>query len=372
MSDQNFQDQAFSGRALNAPNPHDGVVVTEDKQDNSVVRFLFENHGVRGEIMHMHEPAQRLLEHIQHYPNCIKGLLLDLAAAAVLIATTLKANGTVTVQLQCGKGPNAINFAFVNIDKHLNFYGNASWEQKSNFKEVGFSELVGQDAILVISAFPEGGNRYQGIVSLNGADSLDQALQDYFRDSEQLPTAMFFYHDVVREQAGGILLQIIPNIENNGASLEHLSILASSMTNEEIFSESLHTCLHRLYWNDQVRVFEPEKVAFKCICSRERIANALRGLGLIDLEDLAQEKEGTDMTCNSCGKVYHLTQEEIQEILKEAKAEAAKENTLGAAAAKTAAQTQAQIAAEQKAKARAEKEALIAKRAQKQAEQHKK
>ena len=66
----------------------------------------------------MHEPAQRLLEHIQHYPNCIKGLLLDLAAAAVLIATTLKANGTVTVQLQCGKGPNAINFAFVNIDNH--------------------------------------------------------------------------------------------------------------------------------------------------------------------------------------------------------------------------------------------------------------
>ena len=64
MSDQNFQDQAFSGRALNAPNPHDGVVVTEDKQDNSVVRFLFENHGVRGEIMHMHEPAQRLLEQL--------------------------------------------------------------------------------------------------------------------------------------------------------------------------------------------------------------------------------------------------------------------------------------------------------------------
>ena len=72
-----------------------GVVVEENLQENSVVRFLFEEHGVRGEIVHMHEPVKKLLENINHYPDCVKALMLELSSAAVLLAATLKANGTV-------------------------------------------------------------------------------------------------------------------------------------------------------------------------------------------------------------------------------------------------------------------------------------
>lgn len=290
------------------------VTIAEDKQDDSVVRFLFENHGVRGEIVHMHEPVRKLLENINHYPDSVKGLMLDLAAAAVLIAATLKANGTVTVQIQGGKGSRSINFAFVNIDKNLNFYGNVSYENK-DLQGASFSELVGDGGILVISAFPEGGSRYQGIVALD-KNTLAEALETYFKDSEQLDTSILLAHDCASFHSGGIMLQIIPNIEGNHESLQHLTTLAATLSKEELFDLSLHESLRRLFWNDQIRVFDPEDVAFKCICSHERILNAINGLPRMDLEEISEDPNGINMSCNSCGKNYHVTQEEIKELLK--------------------------------------------------------
>lgn len=312
------------------------TMVQEDAlQSDSVVRFLFEQHGVRGEIVHMHKPVSTLLANLSSYPRPIKSLMLELASAAVLIAATLKTNGTVTVQIQGGRGSNALNFAFINIDKNLNFYGNASWDQakadKFKGKEeeanaLGFADLVGDGGILVISAFPEDGVRYQGIVALD-KESLSRCLEEYFKDSEQLPTTMQLYHDIDKGQSGGIMLQIIPNIEGNLESLQHLSTLSATLKTEELFELSLHECLRRLYWNDQLVVYSPESVDFKCVCSHERILNAIRGLPLDELEELAKEDTGIDMTCHSCGKSYHVNVDEIKIIYAAAREEQLKNGT---------------------------------------------
>lgn len=309
--------------------------VSDDQQQDSVVRFLFEQHGVRGEIVHMHQPITTLLANLSTYPQPIKSLMLELASAAVLIAATLKTDGTVTVQIQGGRGPNALNFAFINIDKNLNFYGNASWDQEKadKFKgkeeeanKLSFADLVGNGGILVISAFPENGVRYQGIVALD-QDNLSRCLEEYFKDSEQLPTTLQLYHDIDQAQSGGLMLQIIPNIEHNIESLAHLSTLSATLTAEELFSLSLHESLRRLYWNDQIVVYQPEPVDFKCVCSKERILNAIRGLPLDELEELAQEEKGIDMTCHSCGKVYHVDMDEIKIIYAAARDELEKNGT---------------------------------------------
>ena len=289
------------------------VVVNEDTQQNSVVRFLFDDHGVRGEIVHLHKPVQKLLECVRAYPPCVKGLLLELAAAAVLIAATLKANGTVTVQIQCGKGPKALNFAFINIDKDLNFYGNVLSDE-IKFTEATFREMVGQGGIMVISAFPEGGSRYQGIVSLD-KDTMAEALEDYFRESEQLATSFLIQSDVATGYAGGMMLQIVPNIEHNLESLQHLTTLAATLQPQELFELSLHESLRRLFWNDKIRVFDPETVTYRCICSKERIFRVLAALSNDELSDMIAENKGIDMSCQSCGKVYHVTVDELKDLL---------------------------------------------------------
>lgn len=298
---------------MNSASPKTGVVVNEDIQEDSVVRFLFEEHGVRGEILHMKEPLERLLKG-RNYPKSVQSILMELACAAVLMATTLKANGTVTVQMQGGQGDKALRFAFINIDKDLNFYGSASLIEGVDYSDASFSDLVGKDGILVISVFPEDGNRYQGIIALT-KPSLSEAIEDYFKNSEQLATTMIIHHDVENYQAGGLMLQIIPNIEDNINSLEHLTVLGNSLTANELFTVSLNECLRRLFWNDKIRVFAPENTSFQCTCNKERCLNSIRGLPHEDIEEIAQDDHGITITCHNCGTMYHLTQQELKELL---------------------------------------------------------
>lgn len=294
------------------------VVIEEDKQENSVVRFLFDNHGVRGEIVHLHEPLQKLLEH-KAYPLCIKKLLIQLATATSLIAATLKADGLVTVQIQGGKGDKALNCAFINIDKNLNFYGGAYFNNEIQYTDdVSFNEMVGEDGILVISAFPENGVRYQGIVPLTSEqNNLSQAIEEYFKNSAQLSSKFIIREDVDNLYAGGLMLQIIPEIEGNQESLEHLNILGSTLSIQELSTLSLNECLRRLYWNDQVRVFEPKTVDFKCVCSQEKTLQSLKSLGLEELYDMYQDQSVEDftITCQSCGRQYVVTKEQIQRLI---------------------------------------------------------
>lgn len=296
------------------------------RQDNSVIRFLFDNHGVRGEIMHMHEPCVKLLQN-HNYPSCVNRLMLEMAGAAVMIAATLKAEGTVTVQLMGGKGEHALRFAFVNIDKELNFYGSASLLEGNNYAgDLNLQDLAGEGAALVISVFPEDGKKYQGYVPLE-KDTLAGAIEDYFKSSEQLPTSFFLFCDEIQRTVSGIMLQIIPEIEGNTDSLEHLSILAGTLTQEEADRLSLHECLRRLFAEEKVRVFEPYNVNFRCTCSKERYLDAMRSMSLEDLEDMAQERDGLVLTCNNCGAVYTVSREEILDLINCKKAAAGKSDT---------------------------------------------
>lgn len=304
------------------------VMINENQPDiqaNSVMRFLFEEHGVRGEIMHLQTPSAKLLE-FHNYPESVNHLMLDLAGAAVLMAATLKAEGLVTMQIMGGKGEHALRYAFVNIDKDLTFYGSAGLLEGVDYSgDLSLKDLAGEGGVLVFSVMPEDGSRYQSMVSLD-KDNLAQALEDYFKESEQLPTRFKLFHNIQDLTVSGIMLQIIPNIEGNLESLDHLSTLADSMTEEELTKLSLHECVRRLYWNDKVRVFDPVKVAFKCTCSKERYLDTIKNMPIADVRDLAEDKDGLILTCNNCGCVYHVSYQEMQEILKQ-KEQAMEENT---------------------------------------------
>lgn len=295
-------------------------------QADSVMRFLFEEHGVRGEIMHMQAPTAKLLQ-FHNYPESVHHLMLELAGAAVLMAATLKANGLVTMQIMGGKGEHALRYAFVNIDRELNFYGSAGLLEDIDYSgQLSLKDLAGEGGMLVFSVMPEDGNRYQSLVPLE-KDSLAEALEDYFKNSEQLPTRFKLFHNIKDNSVCGIMLQIISNVEGNQDSLQHLATLADSMTEAELTKLSLHECVRRLYWNDKVRVFDPVKINFKCTCSKERYLETIKTMPLADIRDLASDTEGLILTCNNCGCKYHLSYQEMQEVLRLKEQQAMDEKT---------------------------------------------
>ncbi|MDY6418940.1 MAG: Hsp33 family molecular chaperone HslO, partial [Succinivibrio dextrinosolvens] len=109
-------------------------------------------------------------------------------------------------------------------------------------------------------------------------------------------------------------LQIIPEVEGNIESLEHLSVLSATLSAKELFTLPLDESLGRLFAHEETKVFGEKEVMFKCICSKSRCENALMQLDPAELKNMAEDPKGTSMTCQHCGKTYTFTQEELASL----------------------------------------------------------
>ena len=275
---------------------------------NSIERFLFDNHGVRGEITRLKTPFEDLIH--DDYPDCLKKIMMELAVSSVLVASTLKDGSEIMVQIRGGKDA-PLKYALINIRQDLSFYGSCALKDNSAVdNNASIHDLCGQDGILALSVFPQNGVKWQGIVALNN-ESIGAALEDYFKNSQQLPTRFFISTDLQERQSGGIMLQIIPEVEGNIESLEHLSVLSATLSAKELFTLPLDESLGRLFAHEETKVFGEKEVLFKCICSKSRCENALMQLDPAELKNMAEDPKGTSMTCQHCGKTYTFTQEEL-------------------------------------------------------------
>ena len=234
-------------------------------------RFLFERTGIRGELVHLDTSFRAVLERYD-YPEPVAGLLGQALAATALLSATIKFEGSLILQLQ-GKGAVRLVVAQCDYQRHLRCL--ARWEHE--IPEGGLREMMeGGQLVITIDPGP-GKKRYQGIVSLEGVDSLAAALEQYFSQSEQLGTR--FWLAGSGERAAGMLLQHLPEAEGDELDWERVEILGATVTDQELLELPAEELLYRLYNEEEVRLFEAEPVSFRCSCSRERIETTLEQLG---------------------------------------------------------------------------------------------
>jgi molecular chaperone Hsp33 len=245
-----------------------------------------------------------------NYPLPVKTILGELLVATSLLTATLKFAGDITVQLQ-GDGP--LSLAVINGNNRQQMRGVAR-VQGDIPEGADLKTLVG-NGYLVITISPEEGERYQGVVGLEG-DTLAACLEDYFLRSEQLPTRLFIRTDEVAgtPAAGGMLLQVLPAQETQAADFEHLSILTETIKADELLTLAAEDVLHRLYHEEEVRLYDPQDVEFKCTCSRERCADALKTLPDDEVDSIIAEEGEIDMNCDYCGNHYLFNSMDIAEI----------------------------------------------------------
>lgn len=238
-------------------------------QHDQLHRYLFEQFAVRGELVTVSETWKQILEN-HNYPLPVKNLLGELLVATSLLTATLKFAGDITVQLQ-GDGPMTLAVINGNNQQQMRGVARVQGEVPEN---ADLKTLVG-NGYLVITISPEEGERYQGVVGLEG-DTLAACLEDYFMRSEQLPTRLFIRTGEVDGQpaAGGMLLQVLPAQDAQTNDFEHLATLTETVKAEELFNLSATDVLWRLYHEEEVTVYDPQAVEFKCTCSRERCAGA--------------------------------------------------------------------------------------------------
>ena len=278
-------------------------------QHDQLHRYLFEQFAVRGELVTVSETWKQILEN-HNYPQPVKRVLGELLVATSLLTATLKFAGDITVQLQ-GDGP--MNMAVINGNNQQQMRGVARVQGEVP-EGADLKTLVG-NGFLVITITPDEGERYQGVVGVEG-DTLAECLEDYFLRSEQLPTRLFIRTGEVEGQlaAGGMLLQVLPAQNAQGNDFEHLATLTETIKTEELFTLPANEVLWRLYHEEEVTLYDPQDVEFKCTCSRERCAGALRTLPDEEIDSIMAEDGEIDMNCDYCGSHYVFNAMDIAEI----------------------------------------------------------
>lgn len=272
-------------------------------------RYLFENHAVRGELVTVSNTYQQILEN-HDYPAPVRLILGDMLAATSLLTATLKFDGDITVQLQ-GDGP--LKLAVINGNNQQQMRGVARL-QGEIAPDATLRDMVG-NGYLVITITPKEGERYQGVVGLEG-DSVARCLENYFLQSEQLPTRLFIRsgehegHPV----AAGMLLQVLPTQHVGHDDFDHLVQLTTTIKNEELFTLPANEVLYRLYHQESVTLYQPQAVSFHCHCSRERCADALMTMSDADLHEMLEQEHEIDMHCDYCGTHYLFSANEISDI----------------------------------------------------------
>lgn len=277
-------------------------------------RFLFDKNAVRGELVNVTETYQSMLEN-HHYPEPVQRLLGDLLVATSLLTATLKFEGDITVQLQ-GDGP--VRLMVINGNNNQQMRGVARIDDDVKAGS-SLQEMIG-NGFMVITITPEKGERYQGIVALDG-ESIAACIDSYFKQSEQLPTRVFIrsgFHNG-KPAAAGMLLQVLPASEQHSAehTAEHFNLLTQlthTIKAEELFSLDTKEILHRLYHEEDVTLYDPQSVEFRCTCSRERCEDTLVTLSKEDVTHLLQEQGNIDMECEYCGTHYIFTEGDINNI----------------------------------------------------------
>lgn len=275
-------------------------------QHDQLHRYLFENHAVRGELVTVSDTWQQMLQN-HDYPQPVKNVLGELLVATSLLTATLKFDGDITVQLQ-GDGP--LTLAVINGNNKQQMRGVARMQGEVP-ENADLKTLVG-NGYLVITITPEEGERYQGVVGLEG-DTLAACLEDYFMRSEQLPTRLFIRTGDVegKPAAGGLLLQVLPAQNAQEEDFSHLATLTETITAQELLTLPANDVLWRLYHEEEVTLYDPQDVEFKCTCSRQRCADALRTLPEEEVNGIIEEDGEIDMHCDYCGSHYVFTAMDI-------------------------------------------------------------
>jgi molecular chaperone Hsp33 len=276
------------------------------QERDRVRRFLFEQHGIRGVWVKLADSWQAAKQ-FQHQPEIAVNQLGQALASVTMLSTTVKFDGAMILQAQ---SDGAISTLVAQATDKYKIRGVVKCAE--DVKGDSLPELFGAGR-LVLTIEAGNGKPYQGIVPLQG-ENLAAALQMYFEQSEQLKTRLWLFAN--ETHAAGLLLQELPSQEGQPNDWETIEILANTVTAQEMFDLDCHELLHRLFHEEDVRLFNSEVVEFECSCSRERIEKTLKAMGEEELQSILQERETIEVTCEFCSENYRFNAQDVEALFK--------------------------------------------------------
>lgn len=246
-----------------------------------------------------------------------------LLTAGVMMGLNLKGQDILTLRIQ-GGGPLGALVVVANSEGEVRGYvenPHTHLPSKSPGKlDVGGA--VGQEGFLYVIKDLGLKEPYTGSVPLVSGE-IGEDVTRYFAESEQTPSAVslgvLVDPDNRVKAAGGYIVQLMPGVteeeieelEKNINEIPPVSqLIDQGMTPEEIGAQVLKGM--------GFQVLEKHPVAFKCKCSRERLRDALKGIGKDELKSILQEQGHAELNCHFCGEKYLFEEDELKTMIAEA------------------------------------------------------
>jgi len=285
---------------------------------DTALGFTIPARHARGRIVRLGPVLDTILA-AHAYPRAIEALLAEALTLAALIGATLKdVGGQLTLQAQTQNGVVRLlvcDYKAGELRGYVDFDADRLAE--------------GPDAPTLFALFGAGhlaitfdnaatGERYQGIVPLDGA-SLAEAAENYFVQSEQIPTVVRL--GIARRGdgshvSGGLFLQHLPEGDDARDRLhtrldhpewEHVAALGGTMGADELADATipLETLVWRLFnEEDEVRVQGGVTLSRGCRCSPDYIAQVLAKFPAEDRAAMADESGFITVDCAFCARKF--------------------------------------------------------------------
>jgi len=277
------------------------------KQQDCLRRFLFEEHGVRGEWVRLERSWQEAKQHQVLVNEVVESQLGQVLAATVLLSATIKFKGAMIMQIQ-GNGQVTALVAQVTNECKVRCLARS----ENSVTDTSLQKMMGEGSRLVLTVESDKAEPYQGIVGV-AEDDLAGVLKTYFAQSEQLDTRLWLVANATH--AAGLFIQELPSEKHEREDWRRIEMLADTVTAEEMLTLDCEELLHRLFHEEKVRLYEPEPVEFQCNCSRQKIGGTLLALGQSELNAILKERDRIEVDCQFCGAQYHFDRIDVQNLL---------------------------------------------------------
>lgn len=254
------------------------------------------------------------------YAPAIRNLLGEALVLTALMGGLLKNEGSqLTMQAQTEGGVVELLVCDYRDGELRGYVKHDSESQAARGANPSLAALFGRGSLAITFEVAETGQRYQGIVPLEGT-SLTEAVEAYFGQSEQVPTLIrtAVHGGPEGAIAGGLLIQHLAEREEGGERLhvrsdqpewEHVAILGHTVSHDELTDTSLsaETLVWRLFHEEpEVRVHPPRELARGCRCSMAYFENVLARFPKEDRRDMRDEDGIIRVDCAFCAREFPI------------------------------------------------------------------
>ena len=260
------------------------------------------------------------------YPPVIETLLAEALALTALLGSLLKdAEGQMTLQAQTQNGiVDLLVCDYLNGELRGYVRHDAARLAEAGPNPSLFA-LFGKGYLAITFDQASTKERYQGIVPLEG-DSLGQAAQSYFTQSEQIPSIVRLAaaKGAAGWTAGGVIFQHLPEGEEGRERIHtkldhpewgHVAVLAGSVKDEELLDRSLplDALVWRLFHEEaEVRILPAVQLSRGCRCDPDYVRSVIARFPVEERAQMVGEDGFIRVDCAFCATDFPIALDEIE------------------------------------------------------------